>query len=269
MIDDFAKACLQNDLREIRQVMLDKLDGLGEYAVRRPLTATGTNLLGLIKHLSLWESWYLGEVFGRPFPEPLPGWDDAAARGVDMWVTEYETRDEIVDRYHRVWEHSDATITALAIDARGYVPWWPSPNVTLFNVLVHMLTETRRTRRHSARTTRRIDRDGGRTCEPAARRGLLGSQVRRDRTGRHSSRSSRCPPGSQEFLDLYFAHGVLLRHDPRGWVGSTLSRARSLVCRYPGWGILGGLPLWAGISRSSPRAWRMRRPVGGTALPSV
>lgn len=39
-----------------------------------------------------------------------------------MWATEHETREEIVDRYRRVWEHSDATITALAIDSPGYVP---------------------------------------------------------------------------------------------------------------------------------------------------
>lgn len=52
VIDDFAKEYLHSDLREIREVMLWKLDGLGEYDIRRPLTSTGTNLLGLVKHLS-------------------------------------------------------------------------------------------------------------------------------------------------------------------------------------------------------------------------
>ena len=28
-----------------------------------------------------------------------------------MWATEHETREEIIDRYRRVWEHSDVTIT--------------------------------------------------------------------------------------------------------------------------------------------------------------
>jgi hypothetical protein len=32
--------------------MLWKLDGLSEYDIRRPLERTGTNLLGLIKHLT-------------------------------------------------------------------------------------------------------------------------------------------------------------------------------------------------------------------------
>jgi len=73
MIDEFAKAYLHDELREVREVLVDKLDGLGEYDVRRPLTGTGTNLLGLVKHLTLSESRYFGEVFGRPFPEPEPG----------------------------------------------------------------------------------------------------------------------------------------------------------------------------------------------------
>jgi hypothetical protein len=149
MIDEFAKDYLHNDLREIRQALLWKLDGLSEYDVRRPLTLTGTNLLGLVKHLSIWQSKYFGEVFGRPFPEPLPNWDDAAADGPDMWATEHETRAEIVDRYRRVCDHADATITALAIDAPGHVPWWPRPNVKLFNILVHSLAETSRHAGHA------------------------------------------------------------------------------------------------------------------------
>ena len=127
-----------------------KLDGLSEYDIRRPLTPTGTNLLGLIKHLATWEARYLGEIFGRPFPEPLPRWDDEEAEdGADMWATEDETRAEIVDRYRRVWAHSDATIDALPIDAPGHVPWWPRPNVKLFNVMVHVLTEANRHAGHA------------------------------------------------------------------------------------------------------------------------
>jgi hypothetical protein len=149
MIDDYAKANLHDDLREIREVMLWKLDGLSEYDVRRPLTTTGTNLLGLVKHLSISEARYLGEVFDRPFPEPLPRWDDRSERGAELWATEHETRAEIIDRYRRVWAHADATIDALPVDAPGHVPWWPRPDVTLFNVLVHRLTETSRHAGHA------------------------------------------------------------------------------------------------------------------------
>jgi hypothetical protein len=87
VIDDVAKTYLHNYLRAVRQAMLDKVDGLSEYDTRRPMTATGTNLLGLIKHLSTWEARYFGEVFDRPFPEPLPRWDVEADRLADMWAT--------------------------------------------------------------------------------------------------------------------------------------------------------------------------------------
>lgn len=149
VIDDFAKGYLHSDLCEVRETMLWKLDGLGEYDVRRPLTYTGTNLLGLIKHLSMSEAVYLGEVFGRPFPERLPWWDEDAEPCADTWATEDESRAEIVDRYRRVWEHSNATIAALDIDAPGHVPWWPRPDVKLFNILVHVLTETNRHAGHA------------------------------------------------------------------------------------------------------------------------
>jgi hypothetical protein len=76
VIDEFAKEYLHDELRWIRAAMPWKLDGLSEYDIRRPLTPTGTNLLGMIKHLATWEARYFGDVFDRPFPEPLPRWDD-------------------------------------------------------------------------------------------------------------------------------------------------------------------------------------------------
>jgi hypothetical protein len=163
MDDERAKQQMHDALRFVRESLLAKLDGLDEYDVRRPLTATGTNLLGLVKHLALTEAWYFGEVFGRPFPEPW--WDDGPADRddaakltalfdhklalVDMWVTEDESRADILDRYRRACEHADATIAALALDAPGHVPWWPRPNVTVLNILVHLLTETSRHAGHA------------------------------------------------------------------------------------------------------------------------
>jgi hypothetical protein len=165
MIDEFAKEYLHGDLRSSRATMLWKLEGLADHDVRRPLTPTGTNLLGLVKHLTITEAWYFGEVFGRPFPMALP-WrdgevhdrsDDAALAAyfdhkfqlADMWATEHESRGEIVDRYQRAWEHSDATIAALGIDAPGHVAWWPRPDVMLFNIMVHVLNETNRHAGHA------------------------------------------------------------------------------------------------------------------------
>jgi uncharacterized damage-inducible protein DinB len=145
------KADLHRYLQSARDALLWKLDGLSEYDVRRPLVPTGTNLLGLVKHVASNEAGYFGETFGRPFDEALPWMDDDAEPNADMWATADETREHIVGMYHRVWAHSDATIEALALDAPGRVPWW-SPGrdeVTLHKILVHMIAETNRHAGHA------------------------------------------------------------------------------------------------------------------------
>jgi Protein of unknown function (DUF664) len=60
------KSDLHRYLRTGREALVWKLDGLSEYDVHRPLTPTGTNLLGLVKHLATVETGYFGEVFGPP-----------------------------------------------------------------------------------------------------------------------------------------------------------------------------------------------------------
>ncbi|MFE4360111.1 DinB family protein [Kitasatospora sp. NPDC058184] len=149
MIDEFAKDNLHGRLRRDREALLWKLDGLSEYDARRPLTASGTNLLGLVKHVATVEARYFGEVFDRPSPEPLPRWQDSD--GGDLWATEDETRDQITGFYQRTWEHSDATINGLPLDAPGHVPWWPEPHAgtNLFAVMVHVLGESNRHAGHA------------------------------------------------------------------------------------------------------------------------
>ena len=149
MIDKLAKDNLHGRLRRDREALLWKLDGLSEYDARRPLTVTGSNLLGLVKHVASVEARYFGEVFARPFPEPLPRWQDHD--GSDLWATEGETRDQIIEFYRRTREHSDATINELPLDAPGHVPWWPDPHshTNLFAVMVHVLGETNRHAGHA------------------------------------------------------------------------------------------------------------------------
>ena len=145
MIDEFAKSYLHDDLRDARAGLLAKLDGLSNYDVRRPLTRTGTNLLGLVKHLTLSEARYFGPSFDRPYPEPIAAFDDPGFDNRDhRWVTESEGRAAIIAAYHRACKHADGTIETLPIDAPGHVPWWPRPTVKLFNVMIHVLTETSR-----------------------------------------------------------------------------------------------------------------------------
>lgn len=145
------KADLHHYLQRARDVLLWKLDGVSEYDARRPLTPTGTNLLGLVKHVASVEAGYFGATFGRPFPEPLPWFDEGAEPNADMWATADESHEQIVGLYRRVWAHSDATIASLELDAIGHVPHWPADRaeVTLHRILVHMTTETHRHAGHA------------------------------------------------------------------------------------------------------------------------
>lgn len=145
------KADLHRYLQLGREALLWKLDGLGEYDIRRPMVRTGTNLLGLVKHVASVEAGYLGDVFGRPFGEPLPWFAPDAEPNADMWATAEESRADVVGLYHRVWAHSDATVQALDLDTVGRVPWWSAERaeVTLHQILVHITTETHRHAGHA------------------------------------------------------------------------------------------------------------------------
>jgi uncharacterized damage-inducible protein DinB len=153
MADTDPKADLHRYLQAAREALLWKLDGLSEYDVRRPLTQTATNLLGLVKHLIGCETAYFGDTFGRPFGETVPWLDgpDAEVPNVDMWATADESREDIVRLYERACAHSDATIEALALDDLGRVPHWPDDRaeMSLHRVLVHMLAETQRHAGHA------------------------------------------------------------------------------------------------------------------------
>ncbi|MGI8415267.1 MAG: DinB family protein [Nakamurella sp.] len=157
------KAELQQYLQSGRDALLWKLDGLSEYDVRRPLTPTGTNLLGLVKHVASIEFGYFGDTFGRPTAEPLPWLADDAEPNADMWATADESREQIVALYHRAWTHSDATIAALTLDSLGQVPWWAADKkeVTLHRILIHLIAETDRHAGHADIVRELIDGTAG------------------------------------------------------------------------------------------------------------
>jgi hypothetical protein len=145
------KAMLTRYLHHAREALLWKTEGLSEYDVRRPLTPTGTNLLGLLRHVASVALGYFGETFGRPVDEPLPWLDEGAEVNADMWVPADQSRAEVLALYHRAWAHADVTIEALPLDAVGHVPWWPEERseVSLQHILVHMIAEVGRHAGHA------------------------------------------------------------------------------------------------------------------------
>jgi uncharacterized damage-inducible protein DinB len=162
MTESDPKADLHSYLQEARDALVWKLDGLSEYDIRRPMVPTGTNLLGVVKHVASVELEYFGDVFGRPSGVPLPWLAKGAEPNADMWATPDQSREEIVGLYHRSWAHSDETIRELPLDAIGRVPWWGTRGeVTLHKILVHMIAETHRHAGHADIVRELIDGAAG------------------------------------------------------------------------------------------------------------
>lgn len=134
-----------------REALLWKTEGLSEYDLRRPLTPTSTNLLGLVKHVVSMGVTYFGTCLDRPFEVPMPWLDDDAEPNADLWVPAGQTRAEILDLWHRGWAHCDATIATLPLDATGTVPWWPPAgrHPTLHRLLAHVNAEVTRHAGHA------------------------------------------------------------------------------------------------------------------------
>ena len=129
-------------LQQGRDGLLRSLDGVSEYDARRPLVPSGTNLLGLVKHLTGIELGYLGACVGRPTPVPLPWEDDGS-----------------------VWESADLWATAeLPLDAPASVAWWPVERreTTFGHLLVRVVAETAQHAGHADILREGLDGQGGR-----------------------------------------------------------------------------------------------------------
>lgn len=157
------KAALHRYLRRQRENLLAKLDGLSEKDVRWPMTATGTNLLGLVKHIASVQLDYFGEVFGRPPNRELSWLNEDAEFNADMWATADETRNEIVELFRFSCAHADETIDALQLESPGRVPWWPADRqqVNLHLILIHVAVEVARHAGHADILRELIDGQAG------------------------------------------------------------------------------------------------------------
>ncbi|GAA1256281.1 DinB family protein [Oryzihumus leptocrescens] len=133
------KTTLLDSLERHRDVVLWKLQGLDDEQLGRPLTPSGTTLLGLVKHLAAVEYGWFCETFGRA-TEPLPFDDDDEE--ADLRVEPGESTADIVAFYGRARAAANTVVAELDLDARGTS--WSGAEVSLRWVMVHMVEEVAR-----------------------------------------------------------------------------------------------------------------------------
>lgn len=133
------KESLRASLDRHREVVLWKVEGLDDEALRRPLTPSGTNLLGLVKHLAANEYGWFCETFGREV-EPLPF--DADDPEADLRVEPGESTADVLAFYARSRAAADRAIAEVGLEETGTA--WFGEAVTMRWALIHMIEETAR-----------------------------------------------------------------------------------------------------------------------------
>ncbi len=131
------KESLRVSLDRHRDVVLWKLEGLDDEQVRRALTPSGTNLLGLVKHLASMEYGWFCVTFGRE-TEQLPF--DENDPDANLKVTADETTAGIVAYYGRARTAADKVIDEVELDELGTA--WSGDVVSLRWALIRVIEET-------------------------------------------------------------------------------------------------------------------------------
>lgn len=133
------KESLQASLDRHRQVVRWKVTGLSDDDARRPMTATGLSLGGVVKHLASVEYGWFCRTFGRPADEVDYDDNDPDA---DLRLEANETLADVLAYYDRACAAGDEVIDELDLTAIGRS--WHGEEVTLRWVLIHMIEETAR-----------------------------------------------------------------------------------------------------------------------------
>lgn len=154
------KTQLKQYLQRQRDAILAKVDGLPERELRMPRTPTGTNLLGIVKHCLNVEYGYFGPTFYRRLEDPsglVPDHVYDIDPQADWYATDSETAEGIVALYRRVQAFCDETIDGLQLDSAGVVAWWGKADVTLGQIMVHVINDLARHAGHADILREQID----------------------------------------------------------------------------------------------------------------
>ncbi|MCA1831372.1 MAG: DinB family protein [Actinomycetota bacterium] len=141
-----------------RATLLEKMVGLDDEALRRPVAPSGLTLLGILKHAGGFEHWWFAINFAQT-GEPLLYWDDDDP-DVDMRATENETTEQLVDSFLRMCERS-RQIVAEAPSLDQKVPNKKRGEVDLRWIMLHLIEEYARHNGHADIIRELIDGETG------------------------------------------------------------------------------------------------------------
>jgi uncharacterized damage-inducible protein DinB len=128
-----------------RATLLRKLEGLEGEPLRRPMTASGLSLLGLVKHLAETEhGWFLKIYAGLTEPDLFTTDGDPDA---DFRLGPDETADVVVGQYLRTCERARVVVASGDLDDVVTTPSGAEANLRA--ILVHMIQETARHNGHA------------------------------------------------------------------------------------------------------------------------
>jgi uncharacterized damage-inducible protein DinB len=138
------KESLQASLQRHRDVVVWKLEDLDDDQLRRPMVASGTNLLGLVKHLAAVEYGWFCQTFDRPVEAKCAEIDRLLDEdpSIDLTITPAESTQEIVSFYARACAAADDSINEIDLGTLGTS--WDGNQVSMRWVLIHMIEETAR-----------------------------------------------------------------------------------------------------------------------------
>ena len=134
------KAVLSGFLDHYRSVLLEICEGLSEEQLRTPMVASGTSLLGLVKHLAFVErGWFQESVANEEYEYPF----DVNDPDADFRVEDDETAEDVLKLYRDACARSRLALQAASLDdlvqnssrSADYNVRW---------IVVHMLEETAR-----------------------------------------------------------------------------------------------------------------------------
>ncbi|RKE18476.1 DinB family protein [Streptomyces sp. TLI_171] len=137
-----------------RECVVKKTDGLTEEQLRRVLVDTGTNLLGLVQHLTAAERYWFGHHVAG-----LTQYQDV---DFGMAVPEEVSAEQVLAAYREAIAASDAAITASADLSRPVAVPVREELLSVRWVLAHMTGETARHAGHADILREQIDGVTGR-----------------------------------------------------------------------------------------------------------